>query len=755
MSGLFTPFPESPCEVNGKVSATLSDPVGSWSDAAISTADEDQFERSGYASKVARLIQDTAAPSESTIYGLTGEWGSGKTSLVNFIRQDLKKLSDNWEIVDYNPWVASDPESLIEEFYRSIVESLPKNVIGEQLKAILKKTFRSIGPIAGTLGSLGFVDHLVVSKIVDSVGGLKEIKEIWKPEQDSWPTLYAKASEEFKKLDKQILLIVDDVDRLHTDELALLMKVVRLLGRFPRVNYLLIYDEESLLATLVESTAVGGNKDDALRFMEKIVQYPIDVPQLTSDQIEKQLREIFESLPSEAKKTDEREDLLVVQREMFDVWERILTTPRALRRYAALLVNWLNIYDSDEVNTGDLMILATIRIAFPSVYAQIPLYKESLLKNSPPSVGIGSARGKDNKFDCKETLGKGLDALPGELLETMLSLLFPKLVSSTTRLFPKLESSTIISNRGSRSRAISTEVYFDTYVLFQAPKHVISDQVLDNILKGSDADGSIRLVDLVNADGVEQTSSIVAKLPGAINRLENDDQRFKAAKTLIAAAENIEDKKQQVRMVNLYSEFYFQASMALSKLDNPEDINIFDRFFRKSPLNFAVYYLNKIKIHSQQDDDSSWQTQSYEEIYKKCAERIREVLDGKEATDRDLGYYSLDLLTQWQEFNVFRAMLLEDLNAKKIDIFDIGVLFLTTGYLIGQDRQQEEISSFQIELFSKYVGVEKLELAQEGLEQEKTSFVPMDLSWRGKREAVKYALKSGRTEFLPERLGRL
>lgn len=742
MSGLFTPFPESPFKLNDKVSATLSNPLKPWSDAAISTADEDQFERTRYASKVASLIQDTAAPHESTIYGLTGEWGSGKTSLVNLIRKDLSRLSSSWEVVDYNPWAASDPESLIEEFYRAIAKSLPENIIGKNIKAILQKAFRSIGPIAGTLGSLSALDQFVASKIVDSVGGLKEVKEIWKPEEESWPTLYAKASKEFKRLDKQILLIVDDVDRLHTDELALLMKVVRLLGRFPRVNYLLIYDEESLLATLVESTAVGGNKDDALRFMEKIVQYPIDVPQLTSHQIEKQLREIFDALPSEAIKSDEQEDLLVVQRELFDVWERILTTPRSLRRYAALLVNWLKIYDPGAVNTGDLMILATIRIAFPSVYAQIPSYKKSLLTNLPPSQGISVSPGRDAEFEWKKTLGKDLDDPQSELLETMLCLLFPE-----------LKSDMIVLGRKSRPRPISTEVHFDTYVLFQAPKHVISDQDLDNILNDFDADGAIKLADLVNADDTEKTSSVVAKLPETIKRLQTDGQRLEAARVLITAAENIEDKKQRVRMVDLYREFYLQASVVLSKLDNPEKVNIFDRFLHGTPLNFAVYFLNKIKIYSQRDDESWEQSQSYEEIYSRCAERIQEVLDEKDVADLDLGPYSLQVLTEWKEFDDFRTTLLADLEADRLDIFDIGVLFLTTGYLIGQELQQEEISSFNRELFSRYVGVEQLELLETDLKQEDIRFVPKDLSWIGRREAVKYALKSGRTDFHRERFG--
>lgn len=742
MSGLFTPFPEPSFETNINGGTNTPNSFESWSDVAISKTNEDRFERSGYASKVANLISDTANPRESTIYGLTGEWGSGKTSLVNLVRKHLSHFSDSWEIIDYNPWVASDPEALIEEFYRSIMEALPSNAIGARIKDLLRKTVRSTGPVAGTLESLGFLETIVASKIVGAVSIAKEFQEIWQPEQDSWPTLYKKASEEFKRLDKQILLVVDDIDRLHTDELALLMKVVRLLGRFPRVNYLLVYDEESLLATLMESTAIGGTKDDALRFMEKIVQYPLDVPPLTSDQIEEQLVTMLDVLPFEVHNSEERRDLRIVQREMFEVWEKILTTPRALRRYAALLLNWFKIYNPSEVNVADVIILATIRIAFPSAYAKIPAYKDSLLTNRPPS-SLASPSNENNKnFDWKSTLGEDLNQQQIKALEPMLVLLFPK-----------LKNSMIIPDRQRRSRAISTEVYFDTYLLFQTPRNVISDEDLKDILSNVNGGGTVRLAELTESVERSQIYSVVAKMPEAIRSLENDSEKIIAAEILITTAESIKNKRHYVRMTSVYDEFYFQASLALSQLHSLKSVNLYDHFFRQTPLNSAVYYLNKIKTHSQTNDSVWEQTQSYAELYRRCGERIWEVLTEKDADDRDLGPYSLSAFTQWQEFDAFHDNLMEKLDAGDFDVIDVGVLFLTTAYVMGQKPPQDHISTFNSELFTRYISAEKIEQSREDQKQVDQTFAPEDLSWAGRRKAVRYALTSGRTSFHRERFG--
>ncbi|MBM4516395.1 hypothetical protein GS432_08005 [Rhodococcus hoagii] len=59
---------------------------------------------------------------------------------------------------------------------------------------------------------------------------------------------------------KNILVIVDDIDRLHSDELLSVMKAVRLLGRFDGVHYLLSYDEQTLLGVL-EQTDLAETAD--------------------------------------------------------------------------------------------------------------------------------------------------------------------------------------------------------------------------------------------------------------------------------------------------------------------------------------------------------------------------------------------------------------------------------------------------------------------------------------------------------------
>lgn len=64
-----------------------------------------------------------------------------------------------------------------------------------------------------------------------------------------WNVAFREVADELRKLGKPVLVVVDDIDRLQHAELLDLLKVVRLLGRFPGVDFLLAYDEQTQKGT--------------------------------------------------------------------------------------------------------------------------------------------------------------------------------------------------------------------------------------------------------------------------------------------------------------------------------------------------------------------------------------------------------------------------------------------------------------------------------------------------------------------------
>lgn len=54
---------------------------------------------------------------------LEGEWGYGKTSVINLVKRGLGENDAKPIVVEYNPWLAGSPETLIQDF-------LPEQLIG-------------------------------------------------------------------------------------------------------------------------------------------------------------------------------------------------------------------------------------------------------------------------------------------------------------------------------------------------------------------------------------------------------------------------------------------------------------------------------------------------------------------------------------------------------------------------------------------------------------------------------------------------
>src|SRR5437868_3154512 len=87
-----------------------------FTDDPILSVEEDQLQRGQFADRVAEVCRRVHEQGESSVISLISPWGSGKSSVLNLIKGSLAKEGD-WIIGEYNPWLLSDIESLIREFF--------------------------------------------------------------------------------------------------------------------------------------------------------------------------------------------------------------------------------------------------------------------------------------------------------------------------------------------------------------------------------------------------------------------------------------------------------------------------------------------------------------------------------------------------------------------------------------------------------------------------------------------------------------
>ena len=318
-----------------------------WSDESLPTTDI--AGRPEFARAVAARIDSCIDGQGSTVFGLVGPWGSGKTTLLT----DIVGQLDGWRSVWFSPWSVADVSSITTEFVSALAEAFPKS---PSVKDKLASYSRFGTPM---LKMIPVVGDAISSVTTEAISALTK--------RPAWHSEFGKLSEEIADQHHRVLVIVDDVDRLDGDELRSLLRVVRLLGRFANVHYLMAYDQATIESVLGTARANGESSE----FMEKIVQYPFEVPPTPMVVRRRWSRQILDTVsPADATigglHAEHREELV-------RILASGLETPRAAERLREQMLSLSGLVADAEVDAFDFTALTWLRIAHHRVWDEIRL----------------------------------------------------------------------------------------------------------------------------------------------------------------------------------------------------------------------------------------------------------------------------------------------------------------------------------------------------------------------------------------------
>jgi len=227
-------------------------------DAAISTATEDLLERAKFAMSLADTIAQSACD-HSLVIAINGGWGTGKSSIKNMVVESLRK-GDRAEIVEFNPWDFSGEKELAVAFFHDLGVALGVHDATADKERIatwnaLSSRLSSGGTAVKTIGKvLGMAGVPMAEFIANTVGvALKESGQLSKQAKDALEEqvkLEKKTVSELKqqlrdnlpKSKKPLIIIIDDIDRLASDEVCLLFRLVKANSDFPNLLFLLLFD---------------------------------------------------------------------------------------------------------------------------------------------------------------------------------------------------------------------------------------------------------------------------------------------------------------------------------------------------------------------------------------------------------------------------------------------------------------------------------------------------------------------------------
>lgn len=272
------------------------------SDKPVKTSCNDLLNRASFAKQLANAIVSYSNADSCTI-GLYGKWGAGKTSIINMVTENLEarnKQVDEEEqiiIVRFNPWNYSDRTQIIDQFFQTINTELK---IGDAPKA-LKKVGDALEKYSGALEYttlipeigkyLRFLPALVRGLGLQLSSHSKELRSLSKTKNS--------VIQELSKINQRILIIIDDIDRLNSEQIRLVFQLVNSVAGFPKLIYLLAFDKSVVIKALAQEQSGNGEA-----YLEKIIQVPFDVPEARQNQILKFFANKIADILSEKDKSD-------------------------------------------------------------------------------------------------------------------------------------------------------------------------------------------------------------------------------------------------------------------------------------------------------------------------------------------------------------------------------------------------------------------------------------------------------------------
>ena len=333
-----------------------------YSDKPITTASEDKLERSNFSKTFAKTIFELEQIDTFTV-GLFGKWGSGKTSIVNMMLSELQSLKEKNHsdtiIVRFEPWHFTDSTQLICQFLIRLADEFkdPKTEKLSKIGQALTK-YSSAFELAECI-PIPYVNTAIskVGKFSLDIIGKKLQKNI---EQKDILKQKEYVVELLKKNNKRILIVIDDIDRLSNEQIRQVFQLVASVAKFPNTTYLLVFDKEIVIKAL-EKVQEGAGND----YLEKIIQVPIQIPELKGDKffqlLFEKLDEIIHNYPD-----------VTFNRER---WNKLfnaciapfICTIRDINRLLNLIQFKFSGIPSD-VDFSDMVALASIEINLPKVY---------------------------------------------------------------------------------------------------------------------------------------------------------------------------------------------------------------------------------------------------------------------------------------------------------------------------------------------------------------------------------------------------
>ena len=324
-------------------------------DTPVSKSDNDLYNRKDFAQHLAEKIQSRLPKNTigSVAMGVTGKWGSGKTSFMNMIEEQLD--NENRIIFKFNPWLSQSPDNIIDDFF---------SVMSSELKAYDKEISADLQKYSTAINN---VDENIVRKTLASVHDILA-------NGDNKQEYYNKINSSLLASKKQIIVFIDDLDRLDKKEVFAILKLIRNTANFNNLFYVVCYDKQYVEHALTEFSDYG-----AKTFLEKIFQYEFELPLPNYTLITEKLK--LSTIKAFKNQLTTQEIDIAVDFEGYhgSFTSKFIKTPRDIVRFINLLENdyWII---GNNINFTDFYLFSLVKLKFNKIYNDLTNFSDYFFK---------------------------------------------------------------------------------------------------------------------------------------------------------------------------------------------------------------------------------------------------------------------------------------------------------------------------------------------------------------------------------------
>jgi len=326
--------------------------------------------------------------SKTPVLALFGDLGSGKTSVLNLLRDHLgQKVKPRAIVVFFNCWLPGSSESLSSYLLDDIARECGKQYVVPGIRKDARK---------------------LALALAKSVPLLSSLSDMWSAstQRDDLQRL----ADAVSRLPRRVVVLLDEIDRMQKEEILELWKVLRGVSVSPNLSFVCASERTRMALAVAEGIGLDSNV-----YLEKFFPTSLSLPVIDADALKGiGVRRLVSTLRNQGWfEVDADREMYAEQLEK--IWDDLVApfcqTPRAI----GLLANDVGAASlplRGEVNPIELTLFEMLRRFEPSVYEIVWRYKEALA--GPENSW---ARYRYRTDEQREAFNKGLIEELGKVLE--------------------------------------------------------------------------------------------------------------------------------------------------------------------------------------------------------------------------------------------------------------------------------------------------------------------------------------------------